>query len=87
MGRQQEEMPRSEPLLGKSDRAGSQGGLGKRYYVFFILYMKTREIMQYAVTTNPCREFVRQQLIRFSERREEKAYLIHDRSPELYFQL
>ena len=50
--------------------------MGKRYYVFFILYMKTREIMQYAVTTNPCREFVRQQLIRFSERREEKAYLI-----------
>ena len=40
-------------------------------------------IMQYAVTTNPTREFVRQDLIRFSERREGKAYLIHDRSPEL----
>ncbi len=57
--------------------------MGKRYYVFFILYMKTREIMQYAVTENPCREFVRQQLMEFSESiglREEKVYLIHDRS-------
>ena len=50
-----------------------------------ILYMKTREIMQFAVTTNPSREFVRQQLIRFSESIEEKVYLIHDRSPELCF--
>ena len=57
--------------------------MGKRYYVFFILYLKSREIVQYAVTMNPSREFVRQQLIRFSECREEKVYLIHDRSPEL----
>ena len=57
----------------------------KRDYVFFILCPKTREIMQYAVTVNPSREFVRQQLIRFSECREEKAYLIHDRSAELCF--
>ena len=48
--------------------------MGRRYYVFFILYMKSREIMQYAVTMNPCREFVRQQLMRFSESTEEKAY-------------
>ncbi len=40
--------------------------MGKRCYVFFILYMKSRQIMQYAVTTNPCREFIRQQLIEFS---------------------
>ena len=59
--------------------------MGKRYYVFFILYLKTRKIMQYAVTVNPSRAFVRQQLIRFSECREEKAYLIHDRSAELCF--
>ena len=62
--------------------------LGKRYYVFFILYMKSREIMQYAVTTNPCREFVRQQLMEFSDSidivGEKKVYLIHDRSPELW---
>ena len=58
--------------------------MGKRYYVFFILYMKSREIMQYAVTTNPCREFVKQQLIEFSDSiMGEKVYLIHDRSPEL----
>ena len=56
--------------------------------MFFILYMKSREIIQYAVTTNPCREFVRQQLMKFSESIgivEEKVYLIHDRSPELCF--
>ena len=60
--------------------------LGKWMYVFFVLYMKTREIMQYAVTTSPCREFVRQQLMKFSESIstiEEKGYLIHDRLPEL----
>ena len=58
--------------------------MGKRCYVFFILYMKSRQIMQCAVTTNPCREFIRQQLIEFSSNIiEEKVYLIHDRSPEL----
>ena len=59
--------------------------MGKRYHVFFTLYLKNREIMQNAVTRNPRRELVRQQLIRFSESREEKAYLIHDRSTELCF--
>ncbi len=58
--------------------------MGKRYYVFFILCVKSRKIMQYAVTTNPCREFVRQQLIEFSDSIiEQRIYLIHDRSPEL----
>ena len=55
----------------------------KRFYVFFILCLKTREMIQYAVTTNPCREFVRQQLIEFTEDLGKKIYLIHDRSPEL----
>ena len=52
--------------------------------MFFILSKKSREIIQFAVTTNPCREFVKQQLIEFSDSiMEEKVYLIHDRSSEL----
>ena len=60
--------------------------IGRRFYVFFIVYLKTREVVQYAVTSNPCREFVRQQLIEFSNSNipsDQKVYLIHDRSPEL----
>ena len=59
--------------------------LGKRFFVFFIVYLKTREVIQYAVTMNPCKEFVRQQVIEFSNStiRDQKVYLIHDRSPEL----
>ena len=58
--------------------------MGKRYYVSFILYMKSSEIIQHTVTSNPCREFVNQQLIEFSNSiMEEKVYLIYDRSLEL----
>ena len=32
----------------------------KRYYVFFIINHKTREIVRYAIVENPTREFVRQ---------------------------
>ena len=52
--------------------------LGKRYYVFAVISHKTREIVQLAITENPTREFVRQQLILFSERMASTAYLIHD---------
>ena len=31
----------------------------QRLYVYFILYHKTREIVRFAITTNPTREFVR----------------------------
>jgi len=52
--------------------------LGKRFYVFAVLSHKTREIVRLAITENPTREFVRQQLILFAEAIASKAYLIHD---------
>ena len=52
--------------------------LGKRFYVFAVISHYTREIVRLAVTENSTREFVRQQLILFSERVAIKAYVIHD---------
>ena len=37
----------------------------QRYYIHFIIHHKTREIIQFAITKNPVREFVRQQIIEF----------------------
>ena len=52
--------------------------LGRRFYVFAVISHKTRQIVRFAVTENPTREFVRQQLILFSERVASTAYVIHD---------
>lgn len=52
--------------------------LCQRYYVFFIIRHKTREIVQFTMTQNPGRELVRQQLIAFSENLKMTVYLIHD---------
>ncbi len=54
----------------------------QRFYVHFVIYHKTREIIQFAITTNPVREFVKQQIIDFSENLSEVVYLIHDRANE-----
>ncbi len=63
----------------------------QRFYVFFIIRHQAREIIQFAITTNPVREFVRQQtqrcpcgIIDFSEQLNEIVYLIHDRAGEFY---
>jgi len=57
--------------------------LGKCFYIFFIIHLQTRQIVRYAVTTNPTRQFVRQQLIEFIWNFEGKRiYLIHDSSGE-----
>ncbi len=56
----------------------------QRFYVFFIIRHQTREIIQYAITTNPTREFVRQQIIDFTENLNEVIYLIHDRTGEFW---
>ena len=56
----------------------------QRFYVLFIIKHETREIIQFAVTTNPVREFVRQQIIDFSKQLNEIVYLIHDRAGEFY---
>jgi putative transposase len=55
----------------------------KRFYVFFILALKTRKIIQFSITSNPTREFVRQQMILFDEKVPGGKHLIHDNSPEL----
>ena len=39
----------------------------QRFYVLFIIRHKTRELIQYAITANPAKEFVRQQIIDFTE--------------------
>jgi transposase InsO family protein len=52
--------------------------LGKRFYVFAIISHKTREIVRFAITENPTREFVRQQLMLLSETIASGVYLIHD---------
>jgi len=57
---------------------------GKRFYVFFILYLATRKIVHLSWSQFPNREFVRQGIISFSDSLNEKAFLIHDRSPQLF---
>jgi transposase InsO family protein len=56
--------------------------LNQRYYVFFLMYHKTREIVQFAITRNPTREFVRQQLIEFEQRLDHVVGLIHDNAAQ-----
>jgi len=53
----------------------------KRYFVFFMISHKTREIVQFSITQNPTREFVKQQLIEFEQSCKNTVYLIHDRDP------
>ena len=52
--------------------------LNQRFYVIFIIHHSTREIVQFAVTQNPVREFVRQQIIELENSLNSIVYLIHD---------
>ncbi len=55
-----------------------------RIYIFFILEMKTRKIIQFGITNHPDMRFVRNQLTSFMfDRIDQKTYLIHDNSGEL----
>lgn len=60
--------------------------LGSTFYVHFIIHHESRKIIQFTITKNPNMEFVRQQIISFSETIEKaclpKVFLIHDRAPE-----
>jgi transposase InsO family protein len=56
--------------------------LNQRFYVYFILYHKTREIIQIAITRYPTREFVRQQLIEFEQKFDHVVYMIHDNAAQ-----
>jgi transposase InsO family protein len=61
--------------------------LGKRFYVFFIMKIKTREIVQFGVTDTPSHGFVRNQLVAcFEDASKGKPYIVHDRSGELLHQ-
>jgi transposase InsO family protein len=54
----------------------------KRFYVFFIMEIKTRKIVQCAVTANPDIKFLRNQFSVF-EQEHPNSTLIHDNSSEL----
>ena len=58
----------------------------KRLYIFFIMEIKTRRIIQYGLTTTPNMQFVRNQLSAFMYNRQNKTtHLIHDNSGELKY--
>ena len=56
----------------------------KRFYVFFILELQSRRIVQTGITQNPNMTFVRNQLSGFMyDRLDQETWLIHDNSGEL----
>ena len=55
---------------------------GKRLYLLIILELKSRKIIRYDLTENPCREFVKQRIELFSEEFQEKKTLIYDNAPQ-----
>jgi len=56
--------------------------LNQRFYVYFIICHKTRQIVHFAMTKNPCREFVRQQMIEFEQKFNQFIYMIYDNAPQ-----
>jgi len=58
--------------------------LNKRYYVHFIIHHASRRIVQFAITENTVREFVKQQMIDFEEKVSGTVYMIRDRAPEFF---
>ena len=56
----------------------------KTYFVFFIIQLHTRKIVQCGVTEHPNTAFLRNQLSVFSDHYPD-SYLIHDNSPELKY--
>ena len=55
---------------------------GKRFYLLFIVQLKTRRIVGWRLTEHPTREFVRQQIIEFTYDLPEAVTLIHDNGPQ-----
>ncbi|MFC1669658.1 integrase core domain-containing protein [Spirochaetota bacterium] len=56
----------------------------QRYYIHFIIHHSSRKIVQFAITKNPVKEFVKQQMIEFENRVKSKIYMIRDRAPEFF---
>jgi putative transposase len=55
---------------------------GRRFYLLIILELKSRSIVQFHLTENPCREFVKQRIELFSENLPDKKTLIFDNAPQ-----
>ena len=56
---------------------------GKRFYLLLILELKSRKIIRFDMTENPCREFVKQRIELFSEEFEGKTKtLIYDNASQ-----
>lgn len=55
---------------------------GKRFYLLIILELKSRKLIRYDMTENPCREFVKQRIELFSEEYTDKKTLIYDNSAQ-----
>lgn len=55
---------------------------GRRFYLLIILELKTRKIIRYDLTENPCREFVKQRIHIFSEDFPGKKTLIYDNAQQ-----
>ena len=56
--------------------------LGKRFYLLIIIELKSRKIIRYDLTENPCREFVKQRMILFSEDYPDEKTLIYDNASQ-----
>ena len=54
--------------------------LNQRFFVFFIIRHETRELIQFGITMNPVKEFVKQQITDFTYDLKANVYLIHDRT-------
>ena len=54
----------------------------RTFYVFFIMELKTRKIVQYCITDSPTIRFLRNQFSEFDYEHQD-SYLIHDNSGEL----
>jgi putative transposase len=56
---------------------------GKRFYLFIILELNSRRIIRFDLTSNPCREFVKQRIALFSEDfSDQKVTIIHDNAAQ-----
>jgi len=56
---------------------------GKRIYLLLIIELKTRKIVRFDMTENPCREFVKQRIELFSDELEgQKKTLIYDNAAQ-----
>ncbi|MBI9103931.1 MAG: transposase [Spirochaetales bacterium] len=55
---------------------------GKRFYLLIILELKSRKIIRFDLTENPCREFVKQRIELFSEEYTDEKTLIYDNAAQ-----